>query len=267
VDDPVAASAEASATLRAFADAGACDIGAHLHPWVTPPDATRVPPQLSYPGNLPAAEEFAKLEMLTHTIQAAFGRRPTIYKAGRYGVGPATANALRTLGYQVDISLVPHTDFSADGGPDFAALGHLPVRFTQGIVGLPLSTGFAGHLAPYGPALFRHMESATARRLHLPGIAARLGLLERLRLSPEGHGFDDMLRQVRAGLRQGVRLFMLTYHSSSLLPGATPYVRDEQARAAFLATLDRFLGAFLQGCGGKTETVAAMAARLARQAA
>ena len=49
----------------------------------------------------------------------AIGTRPTIYKAGRYGVGPATTNILADLGYQIDISIVPHSTYEADGGPDF----------------------------------------------------------------------------------------------------------------------------------------------------
>jgi hypothetical protein len=55
---------------------------------------------------------------------------------------------------------------------------------------------------------------------------------------------------------------MLTYHSSSLLPGATPYVRDTAGRTEFLRTLDRFLAIFTGELGGRTDTVASLAARL-----
>src|SRR5262245_24540684 len=37
VDYPVAATSSSAETLGAFAEAGECRIGAHLHPWVTPP--------------------------------------------------------------------------------------------------------------------------------------------------------------------------------------------------------------------------------------
>ena len=96
----------------------------------------------------------------------------------------------------------------------------------------------------------------------MPAIAARGGLLERLRLSPEGHTLADMIRQTRAALAAGERLFMLTYHSSSLLPGAAPYVRSAGDRDRFLAALDGYIAFFLNECGGRAMAVSAAAARL-----
>ncbi len=267
VDYPVAATPEAAAVLRGIAEAGRCEIGAHLHPWVTPPWDSQLPggpvdARHSYPGNLPPALERAKLAALTQAIEAGFGRRPVVYKAGRYGVGPATAGILDALGYRVDVSVVPHTDFSADGGPDFIALPDGPFRFAPGLIELPLSVHFVGALAGAGRLVYPWLTSRSVRRLRLPGIAARLGLLERLRLTPEGHRLDDMQRQTRAALARGARLFMLTYHSSSLLPGATGYVRDAAGRDRFLATLDAYCGDFLGTLGGRASTVTAVAAEL-----
>jgi hypothetical protein len=56
---------------------------------------------------------------------------------------------------------------------------------------------------------------------------------------------------------------MLTYHSSSLLPGATQYVRSETDRRAFLATLDGYLRFFLAELGGRADTATRVAAALA----
>jgi len=95
-------------------------------------------------------------------------------------------------------------------------------------------------------------------KLRLPGIAARFGLLERIRLSPEGHTLDELKRLTSAALAEGQRFFMLTYHSSSLLPGATVYVRDAADRQAFLETLDGYLRFFLGDCAGRTERVSAI---------
>ncbi len=65
VDYPVATSGLARETLVPWAAAGRCLIGAHLHPWVNPPFEEAVSAHSSYPGNLPAALERAKLESLT----------------------------------------------------------------------------------------------------------------------------------------------------------------------------------------------------------
>jgi hypothetical protein len=43
-----------------------------------------------------------------------------VYEAGRYGIGPNTALTLADLGYLVDLSVLPHTDLSARGGPEFS---------------------------------------------------------------------------------------------------------------------------------------------------
>src|SRR3546814_4149526 len=61
-----------------------------------PPRSTRTDTLFPYTtlfrsGNLPPELEHAKLAALTEAIAGAFGARPVVYKAGRYGVGPATA--------------------------------------------------------------------------------------------------------------------------------------------------------------------------------
>ena len=262
IDHPVAASAAARAVLGGFAAEGRCTIGAHLHPWVNPPHEQPMGGRFSFPGNLPPALEHAKLVALTDAIEAGFGQRPTIYQAGRYGLGPATMASLEALGYRIDCSVVPHTDFSAEGGPDFSALPDQPFAVSEQLTELPLSVSFAGVLAGAGPRLFPLLAAPPARRLRLGGIASRAGLLERLRLSPEGHTLPEMIRQTRAAMAQGQRLFMLTYHSSSLLPGAAPYVRDRAGLQAFLAVLAGYCDHFMGRLGGVSATLADTAARL-----
>jgi hypothetical protein len=263
VDYPVASTPAAVAVLRVFATEGRCEIGAHLHPWVNPPDEGPIDVRHSYPGNLPPAIERRKLTVLTDMITASFGARPTVYKAGRYGIGAATPAILRELDYAVDISVVPHTDFSSDGGPDFRRAPATPFMIVDDLCELPMSVHFVGRLASFGPSIFRRVHHPVAQRLRLPGICGRIGLLERLRLSPEGHTLRDLIRQTRAALAAGTRLFMLTYHSSSLLPGATAYVRTEDERNTFLVTLDEYLRFFLGEIGGRVDTVTQVAAALA----
>jgi hypothetical protein len=255
VDYPVAANARASSILKSISDAGRCEIGAHLHPWVNPPYEEPLDLFHSYPGNLAESLERRKLINLVQQIETAFGRRPTIYKAGRYGVGRATYAILADLGFVLDVSVVNHTDFSDTGGPDFRRSPPGPFKGPYGILALPLSVHFVGSLARSGPQLFPFVSGAFGKRLHMPGILSRVGFLERLRLTPEGNTLYDMIRQTRAALARGERYFMLTYHSSSLLPLATSYVRDEEDRRNFLSTLDSYFAFFLQECGGEMKSV------------
>ena len=262
VDYPVATTPAAVSVLRQIFAEGRCDVGAHLHPWVNPPVEGPVDVYHSYPGNLPAATERRKLVALTEVIAENFGVAPRIYKAGRYGIGVATPGILRKLDYAMDVSVVPYTDFSGDGGPDFRGTPSAPFLTDYNICELPLSVHFAGVLARLGGRFFPLLETNAARRLRLGGIFGRLGILERLRLTPEGHTLEDMIRQTRAALALGTRLFMLTYHSSSLLPGATPYVRNDAEQSAFLEALDGYFHHFMHEVGGRAGTVAGVASAL-----
>ena len=262
VDYAVADTEAAYLALRSIADDNRCEIGAHLHPWINPPYEEPLNEFHSFPGNLPMALEREKISRLAIRIEETFGSRPTIYKAGRYGVGPATFGTLAALGFRIDVSVVPHTNFSELGGPDFTLCPSSPFQAGPKVVALPLSVHFVGAFSSKGRGLHALLSQRRAARLHLPGISARLRLLERLRLSPEGHSLNDMKRQTRAALARGERYFMLTYHSSTLLPGATAYAPSEFLRDQFLEKLDQYLSFFLQTCGGRTMSTSALAASL-----
>jgi hypothetical protein len=253
VDYPVATTPAAVAVLKPFFDKGECRIGSHLHPWVNPPFEEVVNAANSYPGNLPPYLERAKLAALTEAISQTFGARPVVYKAGRYGIGPATAGILEELGYRIDVSVVPFTDFSNDGGPDFSGSSFEPGWFGRhgGLLEIPLSCGFHGRLKSLGPALFPHAAGALGMRLRVPGVLARSGLLERIRLTPEGVDLAANVRLARSFYQQGCRVFTFTYHSPSLVAGMTPYVSSESELADFLDAMDGFFAFFSRELGGR----------------
>jgi hypothetical protein len=253
VDYPVAVSPGA-ALLRAFHDGGRCLIGAHLHPWVNPPLEEPVTPFNSYPGNLAPALERRKLEVLTEAIEDRFGVRPLLYKAGRYGIGPATAATLEALGYLIDLSVVPRTDYGADGGPDFRRYPDRPYWFGTGyrLLEIPMSRGLWSVAARHERHLVRALTSP--RVPWLEPACTRVGLVQRLALSPEGFDTNHHRRLVRGMLLRGHRVFTLTYHSPSLLPGNTPYVRSGRDLGRFLDRIKRLLGFFLEQLGGAATT-------------
>ena len=257
IDYPVATQPDGVEPLRELLARGACTIGAQLHPWVTPPVTHPIiAPAHSYPGNLPEAEERAKLTELTETIERQFGIRPRAYRAGRYGCGPNTHAILRDLGYSVDCSILPCTDLSAGFGPDFSAWTAAPSWIDPGaqLLEVPVTVGLLGPWARMerAPAL---LGSRGSQRLHLPGILARFGLLERIKLTPEGTSIDDAKRLTRSLATAGQRVFVVTYHSSSLVPGHAPYVRSQADLARFLRWIDEFCAWFLDDFGGRPGTL------------
>ena len=260
IDYPVATTAASIAILKGFRDAGLCQIGAHLHPWVTPPDDEAVNDVNSYAGNLVPALERAKLVQLTQAITENFGAAPIMFKAGRYGLGPQTAATLAELGYRIDLSALVHTDLRPIHGPDFRATPDRPFWFGDGLFEVPMSRGFSGLLARFGPSAYRAINNPVGRRLRLPGIMSRLGLLERATLTPEGVDFVTQRRLVRAMLAQGHRVFTLTYHSPSLAIGHTPYVRTDLDLARFLDQLKRIMALFFDELGAQPTTPEAVLA-------
>jgi hypothetical protein len=259
---------EDAAACRILAGAladGACEIGSHLNPWLTPPFVEDLTPAHSFAGNLPPEVERAKLVALSEAIETRLGRRPRVYRAGRYGLGPNTPALLGALGYAVDMSLAPGADFAGEGGPDFTAFDCAPFWFgPEGrLLELPMTWGFAGPLAVLGAGLYPWLAGRFGNELRLPGLLARGGLLEYVRLTPEGEKPAALRRLTRTLLARGQRVFSLTYHSPSLVPGNTPYVRDRRELEAFLATLDGFLAFFLGDLGGVAMTPLALYERCA----
>lgn len=241
VDHPIATDPRSVAMLREWLERDEISIGAQLHPWVNPPHEEEVNTFNSFVGNLPIELERAKIENLTETIEAAFGRRPIVYRAGRYGVGPNTATLLEAAGYSADVSVRALFDYRDEGGPDFSRVRPLPFRIEgRALVELPLSAAYVGRLRGRGRGLYR----AAGRLPKGRGLLSRAGLLARFPLTPEGVPLPDALAAARALIDDGVRWFSLSFHSPSVEPGHTPYVRTAEDLRLFHAWWDGMLDFF-----------------------
>jgi hypothetical protein len=208
---------------------------------VNPPFAEPVTSRTSFPGNLPRTAEAAKLAVLGELIGERFGTAPTIYKAGRYGIGPNTATILEEQGYEVDLSVCPRMDYSHEGGPDFSAFSPRPYWFGQRrrLLELPLTVGFSGTFRRWGPGLHRALAHPRLAPTHAIGLLARLRLLDKVWLSPEGYRSDELRRLAGTLWRDGLRIFSFALHSPSAEPGHTPYVRSTHELTEFLSRCRR----------------------------
>lgn len=231
VDYPIVADARAVDLLRTACADRVSAIGAQLHAWVTPPFEEALTSFNSYAGNLPRALEAAKIDCLTEAIAAAFGTRPIAYRAGRYGIGPNTLSLLAERGYRLDSSMRSRYTYAVDGGPDFSAIGNAAfhVGSGSGLIELPLTTVHTGVLRRQGAALYRALGSVPKGR----GLFARAGLLSRVALTPEDMPLHDALEAIAVAAGEGGRVLNFAFHSPSLVPGHTPYVRDAADLAAF----------------------------------
>lgn len=254
IDYPVASQEAGYRLLREYAADGRATIGAHLHPWVSPPHEEQVSPYNSYPGNLPPELERAKLERLVETIETNLDTRPTVYKAGRYGFGPHTTATLEELGFEVDLSPCAGFDLTGDGGPDWSKTPPDAYRFGSAgsLVGFPCTGAFVGWLSGAAPGLYRASLRPPLRWARTPGILSRLGALERLMLSPEGYTLEHLRRLTRSLLARDQRILTLSFHSPSLEPGHTTYVRTESDLQAFLSVCRKYFEFFFGECRGAT---------------
>lgn len=226
IDDP-----RAGAMLAGWRAEGRADIGAHCHPWVNPPHVEDVNELNSFAGNLPEEVERAKLTALRDRIAAVTGNAPVAFRAGRYGVGPQTGRILRDLGFRVDTSVRSRFDYRPQHGPDFRTLPLMPWRAgpDRALIELPLSTAYVGPLARWGGAL----QPAAERLPTMAGALARTRLFRRIPLTPEGVTPREAIAAVDRLIRDGLRLLMFSFHSPTLAPGNTPYVRSDGDLRAF----------------------------------
>jgi peptidoglycan/xylan/chitin deacetylase (PgdA/CDA1 family) len=237
VDYPIVDNDRSAAIIREMHEQDGCEIGTQLHPWVNPPFQEEPDDgYTSFTGNLPLELQRAKLERLTTRIEERVGQRPTLYRAGRYGIGPHSAGLLESAGYRLDSSARALFDYSGEGGPDFSKF-HTDSFWAgpgRSLLELPLTSTFIGPLRKYGMPLFSLGKIIPKWR----SLLARTHLLQRVSLTPEDYPLDIALEAIRRLIDDGMPVIGLSYHSPSVVPGHTPYVRDAEDLRAFYAWWD-----------------------------
>ncbi|MBB6123240.1 polysaccharide deacetylase family protein [Sphingobium subterraneum] len=238
-DWPVADHPQAGAMMAQWVADGVADVGAHLHPWVNPPDLEAVNAANSFAGSLPEEWERQKLTLLRDRIAEVTGVAPIAYRAGRYGIGPNSGRILHDLGFRVDTSVRSRFDYRAQHGPDFSAMPIRPWRAgpERALLELPLSTAHCGPLAPIGDRLTPLLE----RKGLAAGALSRLRLLERIPLTPEDVPLSAALRAIDALIAEDARLLMFSFHSPTLEPGCGLYVKNESQLIDFYRWWDGVL--------------------------
>jgi peptidoglycan/xylan/chitin deacetylase (PgdA/CDA1 family) len=263
VTDPVANDPESRERLAGHVAAERSEIGAHLHPWCTPP-YDEIDRSVTYAGNLPPALLRAKLAGLTDTLQRSFGERPVSYRAGRWGISATTLAALESLGYTVDSSVVPlHWEYGT-GGPSSLGAPSVPYRpdpenpVKRGrgrILEVPASVVMTGALGPAAGFVGRRLRP-------FPGLGRALDALGRCWLRPSWGDPEHLRAATRRCLAEGHPVVNVMFHSSELMPGASPYVRDEAGLTRFLARLRAIVEEAIAAPGVRFATLREIAAEM-----
>ena len=262
---PVATNPRAIEILRGILEEGKCEIGTHCHPWNTPPFDPRalIRKQDTMLCNLPESIVLDKLTTLHETIQHNFDVMPVSFRAGRWGFGPAVARALCQLGYRVDSSIMAYADFRPYLGPDYSQFGPDLFRFDvegvhhpneQGrLLEVPATTGFLQRNFSLANRFWRLLDNAISKRFHCRGVLDKFGILNKVTLSPELEDTSALIRLSQRMAQKNFSYLNFTFHSSSLLPGLSPFVRTPEDELAFNRRIEKYLVFFSsQGWSSKT---------------
>lgn len=267
----VAIAADSSAVMREIAAEEGVEIGAHLHPWNTPPLLEGGTPRDSMMRNLPGSLQEAKLQILTEALRVGVGVHPVSFRAGRHGVGPETIRALAATGYEIDSSVLPSVDLrTMDEGPDFRNLPRRPYRLGRNgslagdpggkLLEIPLSAGFTRGDPRFWNRIHGLVAPIRFGRHSAWGLISRSGLARHVVLNPEFDSAEDMLHLARVLVESGVDHLHLSLHSSTLQPGLTPFTSSA-------AEVERLLGRlvdFVEGLRAEIATVPATLEELGR---
>ena len=175
IDYPVAIAADGSAPLAEFAAAGRATIGAHLHPWVTPPHDEEVTRANSFALTSRPRSKPRSWRRCVETIDTGLRRRPQIYKAGRYGIRRDARDAGRARASRRHQRQPAH-GLHARGGPGLPAVRCAAVAVrASALLEMPCTTGSSGSrdgLAVAACTALRLASAAAAASGRHPGAAA-----------------------------------------------------------------------------------------------
>lgn len=249
------------AALGAWSRAGRCEVGADLHPWVTPPfDANENRLVATPPNKLGFAALQAKIAALTSAVRESMGVTPRSFRAAGGGLNGACLQAIERHGYEVDCSVAPLTDGRPHGGVDHRAAPDVPYfpdrqlvdrRGSSPVLEVPLSVGFDRVL----PELVARSIVGVPAGLHLSDVVARLGGGERITLQPVHHPMEALCRLAEVLVARDVPTLHLSLRSSELVAGASGGPRTEEEARHHLEKTERVLAYAVHTLGAIPRTL------------
>jgi hypothetical protein len=222
---------ECCRTLKDEIGRGA-EIGTHLHSEYVEPQkkydeiagtSSNEFPCFAYDAEI----ESAKIKNLTELIEKKLGVRPVSYRAARYGADLDTIKAIAKLGYKVDSSVTPDTDWRSYGGPDHSRAPKQPYFISQ-----------ADYYSPGNGTILEVPITVSGKRF--PMLPDRWMFYRWLR--PTHMTAFEMKSLVAEFARKySSPMLNLMFHSMEILPGKTPFVRTKIGQKMYLCRLNSIL--------------------------
>lgn len=236
------------------------EIGAHLHHWNTPPlqEFPGMPEKVSQvpAASVPLDNMAAKLENLFSLARDFNGSPVKSFRMGRWDLHREVWPLLLHNGVQCDASVRPlHMSRHKNSSPDHFDACHDPylVRWTDGqILEIPLT------VTPLHPLLAKFGGKGEIGKIHR-SMLRKWGCLT---LLPVEHPLWLMKLTTLLHVRRGGRVLSLTWHSSEMMPGGAPHMRDENSVSLFMNKMEAYAGWLEKTFDIQYETMSGIKSRL-----
>ena len=248
---PVAINKNAITILKGIYEDDGCEIGTHLHPWNTPPFEEETNEYNSMLCNLSADLQYKKLKYLHETIRNNFAITPTCFRTGRWGYSDDVGRNLNKLGYKVDTSMTPYTNWTSSYGPDFSDVGPGPFRIPGDLISakssrghimeLPATVGFLQENFQFCNFVLKNIKRRPFKYMRLVGVLSKLHVVNKVWLSPEVSDGETMIKLAKRMIKNNCPFLNMVFHSSTLKAGLTPFVQTEDDEKLFFQHIKEFL--------------------------
>ncbi|MFZ1979053.1 MAG: polysaccharide deacetylase family protein [Bacteroidota bacterium] len=228
--------------FREYRSNGRAEIGAHLHSWTTPPYEEVEGLRYNDPTH-PFANELneslldKKIENITRQIADSFGKAPTSFRSGRFGFNDNCAKLLAKHGYLVDSSVTPYVDWfrhkglpGGKGGPNFIELPNNEyfINTDKGqLLEVPvtiLPTKWPLTAIDSLTRLYCSWKESFPKKVVRKLFIGQQPLWLRPYTWTTIEMIEDLITQAN---RRSLHFITMMFHSSELMPGCSPYRKNE----------------------------------------
>jgi hypothetical protein len=246
---PVASDENSVSILRKIMEEDRCEIGAHLHPWNTPPFEEEKSVKNTMLFNLDKELQYRKMESLHERIFENFKMAPVTFRSGRWGFDRTVAENIHRLGYKVDTSVSPYLNWKSYHGPDFSEHSPMPQLLRVGkngspnatLLEVPATVGFLQDNYDLCNACLKGISGSPLRHFRLIGLLDKLRIINKVWLSPESDTVEKMIRLSESMKRNKYPILNMFFHSPSLQHGLTHFTDTKEKEKELVKRIENFL--------------------------